>query len=154
MSVKPTWILKSFDELTTPELYAILKLRSEVFVVEQDCVYLDADGKDTAALHLFARSENHCVGYTRLFDLGHYYDQYVAIGRVVLAELYRGRGWAYDLMEHSIVACNEHFGSKPIKISAQKHLQPFYENCGFQYRGEDYDEDGIPHCAMYYSAVQ
>lgn len=154
MSVKPSWELKSFNDLTTSELYAILKLRSEVFVVEQDCVYLDSDGKDAQALHLFALSASHCIGYSRLFDLGEYYDQYAAIGRVVLATPYRGRGWAYDLIAHSIAACQKNFGPKSIKISAQKHLQSFYENCGFRYKGEDYDEDGIPHCAMYYSTLQ
>ncbi len=154
MSVSINWIVKSFDQLLTSELYAILKLRSEVFVVEQNCVYLDADGKDAAALHLFSMEGDRCIAYLRIMGQGNYYKEYSSIGRVVVHPDSRGQRLAYGLIEQSLIQCKNNFPTSPIKISAQKYLQHFYEKCGFAYQGEDYLEDGIPHCAMYYLDIE
>lgn len=154
MSVTENWKIKGFDALTIPELYLILKLRSEVFVVEQDCVYLDADGKDQTATHIFLNDKDNCNAYARILDSGNYYEDYVCIGRVVIHPDQRGNHLAYKLIAQSLKVCSEKFPLKPIKISAQKHLQHFYEKCGFRYQGEDYLEDGIPHCAMYHSVAE
>lgn len=147
--MKPVWLVKSFETITGTELYAILKLRSEVFVVEQDCVYLDADGKDKDALHLFAMDGANCIAYLRMMDIGMYYKENACIGRVVIHPSHRGKHLAYALVAEAIAICKKEYNNPPIKISAQKHLQHFYEKCGFKFKGEDYLEDGIPHCAMY-----
>ena len=154
MSVTENWKIKGFEALTTAELYLILKLRSEVFVVEQECAYLDADGKDEMAIHIFLNDKENCNAYARILDSGHYYDDYVCIGRVVIHPNQRGNHLAYKLIAQSLKICSEKYPLKPIKISAQKHLQHFYEKCGFQYQGENYLEDGIPHCAMYHSVAE
>jgi ElaA protein len=138
-----------FDELTLNELYAIMQLRQEVFIVEQNCPFIDADGKDQKAWHCMGfDDENNLVAYTRLFDLSYYYEGFTSIGRVVTSAKVRRGGAGRVLMQQSIDYCNELFGNYPIKIGAQKYLEKFYESFGFKSTGEDYIEDGIPHTIM------
>lgn len=140
-----------FYELSHDELYAILALRQEVFIVEQNCPFLDADGKDQIALHLmlFNKDQN-LVAYTRLFDKDDYYQGYTSIGRVVTSPKARGGGLGRVLMNHSIEKVLALFGQAPIKIGAQKYLEQFYQSLGFELTGNDYIEDGIPHTYMIY----
>ncbi|WP_299005030.1 GNAT family N-acetyltransferase [uncultured Tenacibaculum sp.] len=139
--------VKKFQELTTSELYELLQLRSEVFVVEQDCVYQDIDGKDQNALHVIGVKEGKIVGYTRLFNNGEYFDT-PSIGRVVVKENERKYGYGHDLMKASIKAIVDNYNETTITISAQTYLQKFYESHGFKQVGEGYLEDGIPHIRM------
>lgn len=138
---------KSFQELTTQELYQILQLRSEVFVVEQDCVYQDMDGKDFKALHLIGSRNNEILAYTRIFGPGDYMDQ-PCIGRVVVKKSARKEGYGKVIMEASIKAVKEKFNTTTIHISAQTYLQKFYKELGFNPVGEIYLEDDIPHILM------
>ena len=141
------FITKTFSELTITELYQILQLRSEVFVVEQDCVYQDVDGKDQKSLHVFGIKNNKIVAYTRIFKPGDYFKN-ASIGRVVVAAEERKFGYGHDLMKASIKAVKTHFKVEEITISAQVYLKKFYESHGFKQVGEDYLEDGIPHIKM------
>lgn len=139
--------VKTFTELTLQELYRILQLRSEVFVVEQDCVYQDIDGKDEKALHVIGTKNNNIIAYTRLFKSGDYFE-YASIGRVVVDKNERSYKYGYDIMKASVEAIEQFFNEKTIKISAQAHLKSFYNNCGFVAYGNEYLEDDIPHIAM------
>ena len=141
------FIIKKFLELNTTELYEILQLRSEVFVVEQDCVYQDIDFKDQKALHVFGYKNNKIVAYTRIFKSGDYFDN-ASIGRVLVVASERKYGFGHDLMKASIAAINTHFKVTEITISAQKYLKKFYESHQFTQVGEAYLEDGIPHIRM------
>jgi ElaA protein len=148
MEIKET--IKKFNTLTVNELYKIMALRQEVFVVEQNCPYLDADGIDVEAHHLMLYNEKGVlVAYTRLIPEGISYDGYTSIGRVVTSPSVRGLGVGKILMERSIEAIKDLFGkSQPIKIGAQSYLLDFYQNLGFVPIGEEYLEDGIPHTKM------
>ena len=143
----PKFILKRFNELSVQELYQLLQLRSEVFVVEQNCVYQDLDGKDENALHLLGVYNNKIVAYSRLFAPGYYFDS-ASIGRVVVNEQYRNNKWGHLLIEKSIKAIKSAFETDAITISAQLYLKNFYESHGFVQEGEEYPEDGIPHIRM------
>ncbi|QIE59881.1 GNAT family N-acetyltransferase [Rasiella rasia] len=140
-------IVKTFDELTIYELHDTLQLRSEVFVVEQDCVYQDIDGKDSKALHIIGRNNGKIVAYTRCFAPGIYFKE-AAIGRVVVDKNQRAFGFGHDIMKASIDAIEKRFRTKNIKLSAQTYLIKFYESHGFKTTGSEYLEDGIPHVAM------
>ncbi len=138
-----------FDQLSPKELYNILALRQEVFVVEQNCPYLDCDGKDFHCWHLMGRNDaGQLVCYTRLLPEGVSYEGYTSIGRVVSSPLARGTGAGKILMQRSIEMCLHLFGPTPIKIGAQSYLLKFYEGFGFLSTGEEYLEDGIPHTKM------
>lgn len=139
--------ISAFKELSAEELYQILQLRSEVFVVEQNCVYQDIDGKDQKAIHVIGEYDNKIVAYTRIFKPGDYFEN-ASIGRVVVDANYRDRKWGHDLIRESITGIARHFGESPITISAQLYLQKFYESHGFAVVGETYLEDGIPHIEM------
>ena len=141
------WTIKSFENLSVNELYDILKLRSEIFVVEQNCVYLDIDGKDKQALHLFGEFEGKIVGYSRLFKPGITFDN-ASIGRVVVDANYRDRKWGHDLMREAIAGIKHHFGESQITIGAQLYLKKFYESHGFIQTSEMDLEDDIPHIEM------
>lgn len=141
------WQIKSFDALLVNELYDILRLRSEIFVVEQNCVYLDIDGKDKLALHLFGEFEGKIVAYSRLFKPGITFDN-ASIGRVVVDANYRDRKWGHELMQQAIAGVELHFGENKITIGAQLYLKKFYESHGFVPTSEMYLEDGIPHIEM------
>ncbi len=139
--------IKKFQELTTSELYELLQLRSEVFVVEQNCVYQDIDGKDAKALHVLGKKEGKTIAYTRLFNSGEYFDT-PSIGRVVVKKSERMYGYGHDLMKASIKAILDNYNETTITISAQTYLQKFYKSHGFEQVGEAYLEDGIPHIRM------
>lgn len=141
------WEIKRFEALSTRELYEILRLRSEVFVVEQNCVYQDIDGKDEKALHLLGFCNGAIVAYARLFKPGDYYKN-AAIGRVVVAQKYRNQKWGHALISASITGIQDYFGETPITISAQLYLKEFYEQNGFIKTSAPYLEDGIPHIEM------
>ena len=139
--------IKKFKDLSPLELYEILQLRSEVFVVEQDCVYQDIDGNDQKALHIIGTVENKIIAYTRCFGPGDYFKE-ASIGRVVVKESQRKFKRGNQIMNNSIKAINDHYKTKIIKISAQCYLNKFYTNLQFKPIGEKYLEDGIPHVAM------
>ena len=145
--MKPIWKIKPFEALTVHELYDTLKLRSEVFVVEQNCVYLDIDGKDKLALHLMGEYEGKIVAHARLFDAGISFDN-ASIGRVVVSSDYRDKKWGHDLMTEAIEGIKSHFGKTDITIGAQLYLKKFYESHGFIQTSEMYLEDDIPHIEM------
>ncbi|MEC5165251.1 ElaA protein [Flavobacterium sp. PL11] len=141
------WKIKSFDSLTVYELYDILQLRSEIFVVEQNCVYLDLDGKDKVALHLIGEFENKIVAHARLFKAGISFKN-ASIGRVTVAADYRERKWGHDLMQQAIAGIQDNFGEYKITIGAQLYLKKFYQSHGFTQTSEMYLEDDIPHIEM------
>ena len=139
--------IKSFNDLSVYELYEILQLRSEVFVVEQNCVYQDIDNKDQKALHLIGAINGKIIAYSRLFSAGDYFDL-ASVGRVVIAADYRDKKWGHLLVQEAILAIKTHFGSTKIKISAQLYLKKFYETNGFVATSEVYLEDNIEHLEM------
>ena len=140
-----------FNKLSLDQLYAVMRLRQEVFVVEQDCPYLDADGKDQESEHLMIFEKGELVAYTRLVPPGISYINYSSIGRVVNSKKFRGEGLGKKLMEQSIQECLRLFPNHPIKISAQCYLEKFYKELGFKDLGSRYDEDGIPHMGMIFN---
>ena len=139
--------IKRFNELSASELYQLLQLRSEVFVVEQNCVYQDIDGKDEKALHLLGEIDHKVVAYSRIFKANDYFEN-ASIGRVDIAEKYRAQKWGHQLMQEAISGIENNFGIQSITISAQLYLKKFYESHGFVQIGETYLEDGIPHIEM------
>jgi len=142
-----TIVSKNFNELTLNELYDILKLRSKVFVVEQDCVYQDIDDKDKSSIHVIGLKNKNIIAYSRVFKPGDYFQE-AAIGRVVVDEKFRRSGYANDIMKASIKLIKNQFNETTIKVSAQTYLKKFYETLGYEQIGEEYLEDGIPHIAM------
>ncbi len=142
-----TFKIKRFNELSTLELYSLLQLRSEVFVVEQNCVYQDVDGKDDKAIHVLGFLDNELASYSRIFDKGIYFEE-ASIGRVVVSPKHRDKKLGHDLMQVSIAAVKEHFKEHNITISAQEYLKKFYESHGFVQTSEMYLEDDIPHIQM------
>ncbi|TBR20113.1 MAG: GNAT family N-acetyltransferase [Chitinophagaceae bacterium] len=147
MSYKLNWILKKFDELTVTELYNILHLRSEVFVVEQNCAYQDVDNKDPLTYHLMGWEQNNLVAYTRIIPPGISY-KYPSIGRVSTANSVRRTGVGKQLMQLSITHCENLFVNLPIQIGAQLYLKKFYESFDFHQTSDIYLEDGIEHIEM------
>jgi ElaA protein len=141
------WVLKKFEELSPYELYAILQLRNEVFVVEQNCVFQDADDKDQNSYHLMGFNDKKLVAYTRLVPAGEMYEQ-PSIGRVVTSPSVRANGFGKELMIESIAAVQRLFGKLPIKIGAQLYLKKFYNSLGFEQVSDVYLEDGIEHIYM------
>lgn len=141
------WTLKSFTSLTPQELYAILQLRNEVFVVEQHCVYQDADNKDIPAHHCMGWLDNKLVAYTRILPPGIAFTE-PSIGRVVSSPSARGLGIGRSLMIESIEKTRQLYGNTAIKIGAQLYLRQFYSSLGFQQTSELYLEDNIEHIEM------
>jgi ElaA protein len=141
------WECKLFDELSNHQLYSILQLRNEVFVVEQNCPYQDADNKDQKSYHLMGWIGEDLAAYVRLLPKGVSYD-FISIGRVVTSPKYRNTGAGKALMNEAIDRCNALFGKQPIKIGAQLYLQKFYNDLGFNQTSEMYLEDNIPHIEM------
>lgn len=139
--------IKNFNDLTNKQLYQLLQLRSEVFVVEQNCVYQDVDNKDQKAIHILGFIDTDLVAYARIFKPNDYF-KYASIGRVVVAKKIRNYGYGYSLMETAITAIKDNFKEEIIAISAQEHLEKFYNNLGFLREGDSYLEDGIPHIFM------
>lgn len=145
--MKIEWRCKRFTDLTPYELYDLLRVRSEVFVVEQNCVFLDMDNKDQDSFHLMGYHQNQLAAYTRLVPPGVIYGQ-ASIGRVVTAPLHRRTGLGKELMQQSINKVHQLFGEGPIKIGAQLYLKRFYESFGFRQVSDVYLEDGIEHIYM------
>ncbi len=141
------WYCKAFNNLAPSELYQVMRLRSEVFVVEQNCVFLDADNKDEQCLHFMGWIEKDLVAYTRIAPPGYIYEE-PSIGRVVTSPAYRRNKIGYVLMEKSIEQCKKVFGNAPIKIGAQYYLKNFYASFGFKQISDIYLEDGIEHIYM------
>ncbi len=138
-------VVKKFSELTNEELYEILRVRAEVFVVEQNCAYQDLDGVDMDAYHVFLKDEGKIVAYLRVVDKGKRLDE-VSIGRVI--SLRRRQGVGGTLMRLGLRVAKEKFGAKAVKVGAQTYAKPFYESVGFQQVSGEYMEDGIPHIYM------
>lgn len=141
------WVLKKFSELSLEELYSILELRSRVFIVEQNCIYNDPDGKDQVAWHLIGMEGDHLIAYSRILPPGVVYTD-PAIGRVVTSPSNRKSGLGRELMNRSIKHCENLFGKTSITLSAQAYLKKFYESLGFSSIGDEYLDDGIPHIKM------
>ncbi len=142
-----TWKRLSYKDLSVDQLYNILQLRSEVFVVEQDCVYQDIDLKDQKAYHILGYDNNNLVAYSRVFKPGDYLKE-ASIGRVLVKQKDRKYGYGHDLMKESIAKIVEDFNTTIIHISAQTYLEKFYNSHGFVKNGDGYLEDGIPHIKM------
>ncbi|MCT2534922.1 GNAT family N-acetyltransferase [Aquibacillus koreensis] len=141
------WQLKKFHELTTDELYKILKARVDVFVVEQNCPYEEVDNHDQASFHLFSEENGQIIAYSRLIPKGNIYKE-ASIGRVLVHKDYRGKGYAKALMEKSIDIVTNEWNEKEIKIHGQEYLRHFYGSLGFKEISEVYLEDDIPHVDM------
>jgi len=138
------WEIKEWCELSIKEVENIFSLRSEVFIVEQDCIYQDIDGKDQKAKHVLGKKNNEIIAYARIFKPGDYFKE-ASFGRTVVKKSERGKGHGDEL----VIKCLEHITVEEIKISAQSYLKRFYGKHGFFAKGEEYLEDGIPHTAMF-----
>lgn len=143
-----TWSNKKFEDLSLQELYDQMALRQEVFVVEQDCPYLDADGKDQKSWHLMGYLGDELATYARLVYPGVSYQE-ASIGRIVTSLKYRRQGFGVKLMEQLLIEIEQIYGQVPLRMSAQTYLIPFYNSFGFQEVGEGYLEDGLPHIQMF-----
>lgn len=143
------WVCKHHDDLGKDQLYAVLRLRSEVFVVEQKCAYQDIDGQDLAGdtHHLMAWNDNELVAYLRLLDPESQGGD-VVIGRVIVSQAARGTGLGYQMLEEALERIEDIWPQTPIFLSAQAHLQKYYGRYGFVVAGEEYLEDDIPHIGM------
>ncbi len=141
------WYIKKFEQLSLDELYDILKMRSEIFVVEQECVYLDVDGKDKDVFHLFLKENSKILAYCRILPKGIAYEE-ASIGRVIVNRNFRKEKLGETLMTKAISYLKDVLKEKEIKIQAQAYLLSFYKKFGFQEISEEYLEDGIPHIDM------
>ena len=143
------WIPLTFSQLSTRQLYDILRLRSEVFVVEQECAYQDLDGHDMHAntLHLLGYRDDKLTAYARILDEGVTYPE-VAIGRVVTAHTERGNGAGHELIAQALLEIKEKWPNQAVMMGAQSHLVDFYGKHGFKVSSDEYMEDGIPHIDM------
>ena len=144
------WKIKKFNELNAEEIYKILALRNEIFIVEQECPYLDCDGKDFNSYHLFAEENGEVVAYLRILKKGVSYDE-VSIGRVAVKQSHRGKGISREMMLKAIDFIENNLFENTIKIQAQAYLLKFYSSLGFKAVSEEYLEDNIPHIDMLYS---
>ena len=148
--MKNTISIKSFEELSTQELYQIMKLRIEVFIIEQQCLYQDADDKDQKCYHIMLIKDENLVAYARLVPVGLSFPE-VSIGRVITSAEVRGTGAGKVLMNAAIEACKNIFGPVPIRIGAQTYAKDFYVGLGFEDTGTAFLEDDIPHIEMLYN---
>lgn len=141
------WKIKTFDEFTVPELYAVLKARIDVFVVEQNCPYPDLDGYDQKAIHIWAEEDGEVLANCRILDKGIKYDE-PSIGRVLTTEKARGKSLGRQLIQYAVETIENRFRTSEIRISAQDYLLKFYGDFGFEDTGKKYLEDDIPHTEM------
>lgn len=154
MTSKTQWLVKHFHELSLDELYDALKLRIDVFVVEQRCYYPDLDSEQEQldrhlkTIHLLGYQQGKLAAYLRILPQGQSYESYISIGRVAIAEQARGTGLGHELMTEALNLCQQYFTKQNIKISAQEHLANFYQQHGFKQVSSMYLEDNIPHIAM------
>lgn len=144
--------IKKFGELTPDELYEILRIRNEVFVIEQTCIFQDCDQKDQKSYHLFSIDNGKIIAYLRILEKGVSYSE-ISIGRVLVDKKYRGKGLARDILLKSLDFIENDLNEKEIRISAQKYLVDFYESLGFSIASDVYLEDGIPHIDMFYNNI-
>ncbi len=142
-----SWYIKHYNELTKADLYSILKLRSEVFVVEQDCVYNDLDSLDFDAYHIYKKESGNVIAYARVLPAGSRFVE-MSIGRVLVSFDYRGKRLGVALMQNAIEFIQNTFGVNQIRISAQEYLKQFYVDLGFVPNSDIYLEDGIRHLEM------
>lgn len=145
--MKIKWVKKKWSEVSLEELYSVLRLRSEVFVVEQDCVYQDIDNKDQIAIHLLGYINKELIAYSRLFNEGDYFKE-TSFGRAIIKKEKRGQGYGDELVKESLKTIKNYYGNKKVKISAQAHLKSFYSKHAFIAKGKEYLEDGISHVSM------
>lgn len=143
------WKIKKFNELNIEEIYKILALRNEIFIVEQECPYLDCDDKDLNSYHLFLTENGQIVSYLRILEKGVSYDE-ISIGRVAVKKSYRGKGISRKMMQKAIEFIENNLYENTIKIQAQAYLLDFYSSLGFKPVSEEYLEDNIPHIDMIY----
>ncbi|WP_411682723.1 GNAT family N-acetyltransferase [Clostridium thailandense] len=143
------WNIKKFSQLKVEELYKILALRNKVFIVEQECAYLDCDDKDFNSYHLFSEEDGELVAYVRILEKGVSYDE-ISIGRVMVNKNYRGKGISREMMLKAIEFIEKTLKETTIKIQAQAYLLDFYNSLGFKGVSEEYLEDNIPHIDMLY----
>lgn len=142
-------VIKSFKELTTDELYVLLKLRIDVFVVEQNCPYPELDDKDQIATHILGYYKNKLATYARIFAVSQYFDNHAAIGRIATHKNFRNLKLGRKIVQKSIDLCHKLYGENtPIKIAAQTYLNSFYTSFGFNIDGKEFLEDGLPHVHM------
>ena len=153
MNFKLDWYLKRFEELSIEELYELLRLRSEVFVVEQRCNFMDMDNKDQKCYHLLGRKNGKLLAYARIVPAGLSY-AFPSIGRIVVSGDGRGMGFGVELLEVSISTVEKLYGKTTIRIGAQLYLEKFYGSFGFQKSSEVYLEDEIEHIEMTRIGVQ
>lgn len=146
------WKTYTWEELSRDDLYDVLRLRAEVFVVEQDCVYQDLDGKDQKAIHIVAWDKGSAVATARVLPPGVSYNE-PSIGRVVVASHDRAKGLGRELMGRSLAACFDNWPEMGVRISAQCYLEPFYWSMGFEVSSVPYEEDGLPHVQMFRDAL-
>lgn len=139
------YIIKNFQDLTLEELYEILKLRSEVFVIEQRCMYQDLDDIDYKAIHIFQMNKEKCIAYARVYQKTR---TVASFGRVALVKNNRGGGVGKALVEQAIELIKRTYNPNQIKIGAQVYLIKFYQNLGFEISSNEYDDEGIPHIDM------
>lgn len=143
------WTLKQFEELSLSEFYDMMVLRQEVFIIEQNCPYLDADGKDMKSHHVLGWDKSgKLVAYARIVKPGVSYAE-ASLGRIVTSKAARGVGAGKQLMIESLKMVERLYGKVPLRISAQSYLIPFYQGFGFECVGEEYLEDDIPHTQMF-----
>lgn len=141
------WECKPFNDLSADQMYTILCVRQEVFVLEQECLYLDADGKDRKSLHLMGFDGDELVAYARIVEPGVSYEE-VSMGRILTTKEARGTGAGIELMEEGLREIENRYGKVPVRISAQTYLLKFYQKFGFESTGKEYLEDEIPHTEM------
>ena len=141
-------LIKKWDDLSINEVQSIFGLRSEVFIVEQECPFQDVDGRDPEADHLLLYENNILCGYTRIFPKNTYFKE-ASFGRTVVKKTQRGKGYGHVLVKESLKYLKNK-KERPVKISAQSYLKKFYSSHGFIARGEEYLEDNIPHTAMFF----
>ena len=142
------WKIKSFEEITTSELYKIIRARVDVFVVEQDCPYPDLDGYDQQAVHIWAEQDQDVLAYCRIFNKGIKYQE-TSIGRVLTTEKARGKSLGKQLIQYAVETIENRFHTSEVRISAQDYLLRFYSGFGFEDTGKKYLEDNIPHTEMF-----
>lgn len=145
------WKIKKFENLSIEEIYKMLKVRNEVFVVEQNCPYQDCDGKDTQAYHLFLEDSGDVIAYTRILEKGVSYDE-ASIGRFLVKEEYRGKGLAKEMLVRAINFVEESLKENSIRLSGQVYIKDFYKSNGFKEVSDTYLEDDIPHVEMLYTS--
>ena len=142
------WEVTAFKSLKVEKLYDIISLRQEIFIVEQDCPYIDADGIDTKCIHISGYHKKNLIAYSRIMPKGINYKE-ASIGRIITKKEYRGFGIGNKLVSISIDEIYKNYGNQPIRLSGQIYARDFYEKLGFVGEGKEYLEDGIPHISMF-----